>query len=99
MKFTNPETGRVYEGEFTGFVVFSDRKTFWNPMNYMVLVCLHHDYEVAKKVYESEIEKHKTDEFQEESKSVKMILRTGVYFGMEGLIVHKWDNYNEPPVE
>lgn len=92
-EFTHPETGVVYKGHFMGFAVFSDRKTEHNPMNYSQLICYHPDYEVAKAIFDAEVELQKSDDFQEEAKSVTLINRTNIYVMGEGLIVHKWCNY------
>lgn len=93
-KYIHPETGKEYTADFIGlFAVISDRKTEYNQMNYSVTICLHKNYDVAKRAYDEEVAMQKSDDFQEESKSVLMINRTNIMLDVEGLIVHKWTNY------
>ena len=91
-KFVHPETGKEYLEHFLAFSVHSDRLCALNPNMYSVLKCYHSDYDVAKKVFDEEVElqKNATNEF---SKSVQMVYNTRLGFTMEGLIVHKWKNY------
>jgi hypothetical protein len=95
MKYTHPETGVEYHSDFIGFSVFSDIETEHNKAGYMQLKCFHEDYEVAKKQYDKEIMKHVESDLvvMGRARSVKMIYSKASGYGMEGLIVHKWQNY------